>query len=244
MDVVLSKSLAAAVWPGEEAVGKQAQLWVTPERIGNVVGVVEDMREQGPGQDERMAVYFSYAGAAWSPIHFVVHSTGEPRAVLPAIRGILDEIDPSLPLSRVLTLDEMMQGSTASRRFTMILLAVFAGVALVLALTGLYGVISDSVHQRAQELGVRVALGASSRDVMSLVLKQGMTPALLGIGVGLAAAVAMSRVLQSLLFGVGATDVATYLAMGGVLALASLAACWIPARSALRLDPVTVLREE
>jgi putative ABC transport system permease protein len=174
----------------------------------------------------------------------VVHAQGAPRAVLPSIRAIVDDIDPSLPLSRVLTMDEMMENSTASRRFTMTLLAVFAGVALILALAGLYGVISDSVNQRAQELGVRVALGASSGDVLSLVVRQGMGPAVLGIGVGLAAALAMSRVLQSLLFGVGATDVPTYVGMGGVLAVAALAACWVPARAALKLDPVTVLREE
>lgn len=243
LDVVVSQSLAGAVWPGEDAVGKQAQLWVTPDQIGNVVGVVEDMRERGPGLDERMAIYFTYAGAGWSPAHFVVHAKGEPRAVLPTIRDLLNEMNPNLPLSRVLTMDEMMQNSTASRRFTMTLLGVFAGVALVLALAGLYGVIADSVSQRAQELGVRVALGASSNEVVSLVVKQGMRPAVLGIVVGLVAAVAMSRLLQSLLFGVAPTDVATYLVMGGILALAALAACWIPALAVLKLDPVTVLKE-
>ncbi len=244
MDIVISETLAQLVWPGEDAVGKQAQLWVTPDRIGNVIGVVEDMRERGPGEDERAAVYFSYAMAGWSPIHFVVHAGGDPRAVLPTVRDIVGDIDPSVPLSQVLTMDELMEGSTAGRRFTMTLLVVFAVVALVLALAGLYGVIADSVNQRSQELGVRVALGASSQDVLSLVLGQGMRPAMIGIGIGLVAAVVMSRVLQSLLFGIGATDVITYVAMGGVLALAALAACWVPARGALRLDPATVLREE
>lgn len=243
LDVVISKSLAEAVWPGEDPVGKQAQLWVTPDQVGTVVGVVEDMRERGPGQDERMAIYFTYADGGWSPVHFVVHTLGEPRAILPTVRGILDAINPNLPLSRVLTMDEMMQSSTASRRFTMTLLGVFAGVALILALGGLYGVIADSVNQRAQELGVRVALGASGKEVVSLVVRQGMRPAVLGIVVGLVVAVAMSRILQSLLFGVGATDVITYVAMGGVLVLAAFAACWIPARAVLKLDPVTVLRE-
>jgi predicted lysophospholipase L1 biosynthesis ABC-type transport system permease subunit len=242
--VIISRSLAAAVWPGEEAVGKQAQLWVTPDRVGNVVGVVEDMRERGPGQDERMAVYFSYAVGGWSPVHFVVHTAGEPRAILPTVRAILAESDPDLPLSRVLTMDEMVQGSTASRRFTMTLLMVFAAVALVLALAGLYGVIADSVSQRARELGVRAALGASPQDILGLVVKQGMRPALIGIGVGLLAALGMSRVLQSLLFEVGATDALTFAATAGVLALAALVACWAPTRTALKVDPARVLRQE
>jgi putative ABC transport system permease protein len=243
MDVVLSKSLADAVWPGEDPVGKRAQLWVDPDRVGHVVGVVEDMRERGPGQEETMAIYFSYDYGAWSPIHFVAQTAGQPRAIMPTVRSILGEMDPDLPISRVLTMEEMVQSSTASRRFTMMLLAIFAGVAFVLALVGLYGVIADSVQKRAQELGVRVALGASSQDVLRLVIRQGMGPALAGIVVGLVGALALSRVLQSLLFGVVATDVPTYVGVGVILALAALVACWLPGRAALKLDPVTVLRE-
>jgi predicted permease len=244
LDVVISRSLAEAVWPGEDAVGKQAQLWVTPDRVGTVVGVVEDMRERGPDQDERMAIYFTYTVGAWSPVHFVVHTTGAPLDILPTVRALLTEVDPDVPMSRVQTMDEMIGNSMASRRFTMTLLAVFAGVALVLALAGLYGVIADSVSQRAQELGIRVALGASPQEVVELVVGQGMRPALLGIGVGLVAALALSGVLRSLLFGVADTDLATYTAVGGVLALAALAACWLPTRAVLKMDPAKVLREE
>ncbi len=244
MEVVISQSLADAIWPGESAVGKQAQLWVTPERVGTVVGVVEDMRERGPGQDETRAVYLTYDLAGWSPVHFVVHTTGEPRAALQPLRAILAQIDADLPMSRARTMDEMVHSSTASRRFTMILLTVFAAVALVLALAGLYGVIADSVSQRSQELGVRVALGATSPDVLGLVIRQGMVPAAAGIGVGLLVSLGLSRVLGSLLFGVGAADFVTYAATGGVLALSALLACWVPARAALRVDPVTVLRDE
>jgi putative ABC transport system permease protein len=244
LDVVISRSLAAAIWPGGDAVGKQAQLWVTPDRVGTVVGVVEDMRERGPEQDERMAVYFTYTVASWSPVHFVVHTTGEPRAILPTVRAILSEVDPDVPLSRVQTMDELIGSSMASRRFTMTLLAVFAGIALVLALAGLYGVIADSVSQRSRELGIRVALGASPQELVELVVGQGMRPAMLGIGVGLVAALALSGVLRSLLFGVADTDLATYAAVGGTLAFAALVACWLPTRAALKLDPTKVLREE
>ena len=244
LEVVMSQSLAQAVWPGQDPVGERAQLWVTPDRIGTVVGVVEDMRERGPGQDETLAIYMSYQGIPWSPVHFVVQTVDEPRAVLPYVRAILADLDPSLPLSDVRTLDDLIDDSTASRRFTMILLTVFAAVALVLALAGLYGVIADSVHRRGQELGVRVALGASSDDVLRLVIEQGMVPALIGVGLGVIGALLLSRVLQSLLFGVGTTDPLTYGVTGGLLVLAALTACWLPAREALKLDPAHVLREE
>ncbi|NIU75929.1 MAG: hypothetical protein GWN71_20890 [Gammaproteobacteria bacterium] len=164
--------------------------------------------------------------------------------MLQPVRSILGQIDADLPISRARTMEEMVHESTASRRFTVMLLTVFAGVALALALAGLYGVIADSVSQRSQELGIRVALGASSPEVIGLVIRQGMVPAVTGIAIGLVAALGLSRVLQSLLFGVGAADAVTYAAMGASLGVAALVACWVPARAALRVDPVTVLREE
>jgi predicted permease len=246
LEAVISRRLADAVWPGENAVGRQLQAVAPFSGLYDVVGVVEDMRERGPAQNETLSFYLSLDA---SPIlipfsNFVVHATGEPRALVPTLRGILEQIDPDLPMSDVVTMDELLQGSTASRRFTMSLLAMFAGVALVLALSGLYGVIADSVSQRSRELGVRVAMGASPSDIMGLVLRQGMLPAVLGIGVGLVAAVGFSRVLQSLLFEVAATDAVTYASMGAFLTLAALAACWAPAYATVKLDPVAVLKEE
>lgn len=141
-------------------------------------------------------------------------------------------------------MDTIVQSATASRRFTMTLLGLFAGLALVLALAGLYGVITQSVGQRAKELGVRIALGAAAADVMGLVMRQGLRPAVTGIATGLLATLWMSRVLETLLFGVSATDPVTYSAVGLMLGLAAAAACWIPARATLRLEASSVLREE
>ena len=243
-EIVISESLARALWPGESAVGREAELWNDPERIATVVGVVQDMRERGPEAAETLATYFSYDRTMWSPINFVVHTEGEALAVVPDVRRILGELEPSVPLSRVLTMGDLVQGATASRRFTMTLLGVFAGLALVLALAGLYGVITQSVGQRRKELGVRIALGASSGEVLSLVMRQGLRPAVFGIVAGLIATVWMSRLLAALLYGVSATDPVTYGAVGLLLATAASVACWIPARAALRMEAASVLREE
>ena len=244
MEVVISESLARALWPDEDAVGREAELWNNPDNIGTVVGVVEDMRERGPERDETLAIYFSYNLTAWSPVNFVIHAQGEPLGLVPGVRTMLAEIDANVPVSRILTMDDMVVDSTASRRFTMTLLGLFATLALVLALAGLYGVIAQSVGQRAKELGVRVALGASSKEVVRLVMRQGMTPALMGIVVGLGGAYAGSRVLEALLFEVSTTDPVTYGGVGLLLALAAAFACWVPARATLRMEASSVLREE
>lgn len=243
-EVVISESLAAALWPGEDALGRQAELWNQPDQIGLIVGVVEDMRERGPEAEETLAIYFSYDLTAWSPINFVVHAQGESLSVVSDVRRLLAELDPNVPVSRVLTMDDMVQNSTASRRFTMTLLGLFAGLALILALAGLYGVITQSVGQRAKELGVRIALGASAGEVVGLVMRQGLRPAMIGIAAGLVATLWMSRMLSALLYGVSPTDPLTYAAVGLMLAVAAAVACWVPARAALRMEASSVLREE
>ncbi len=243
-EVVISESLASALWPGQDAVGREVELFNEPDRPGIIVGVVEDMRGRGPETDETLALYLSFSILPFPVMNLVVHAEGEPLAIMPDIRRLLAQLDPNIPVTDVLTMDGLVQNSTASRRFTMTLLGLFAGLALVLALAGLYGVITQSVGQRAKELGVRIALGASAADVMGLVMRQGLRPAVIGIVAGLAATFWMSRVLESLLFGVSATDPITYVGVGLMLGLAAAAACWVPARATLRLEAARVLREE
>jgi len=242
--IVVSESLANTLWPGEDPLGKQADLWNGGDNIGTVIGVVADMRERGPEEGPTHVVYLSYELTPWSPVHFVAQTRGEPETLIPLLRDLLVQMDPSLPLARVQTLEEMVSTASAQRRFQTILLAVFAGVALLLASLGIYGVINYMVSQRTSEIGVRVALGASSSSVLSRVIRDGMIPVLWGVAIGIPAALGLSRLMDSLLFGVQGHDLTTYGAVTGVLLMAALVACWQPARRALRVSPVEALKAE
>jgi putative ABC transport system permease protein len=160
------------------------------------------------------------------------------------VRAAVRSVDPDQPISNIARMDELMSRSVGERRLSMMLLSLFSGIALVLASVGIYGVMSYSVTERSRELGVRIALGADRSDVLRLVLKQGMRLAVLGIGFGLAAALALTRLIESQLYGVTATDPGTFALVAGVLAVTALVANLIPAIRATRLDPAVVLREE
>lgn len=243
--VIVSRRVAEQLWPGADPVGRQAILWKGQANTpAEVVGVVGDMRERSLAVDPPMAVYLPYYGATWTPIQVVVHTAGAPLAILPVLRAALDEIDPNLPISNAQTLDGLVTVSTASRRFTMLLLAAFAAVALILALAGVYGVLAYTVSRRTAEIGVRKALGASPASLLRLVVWQGMQPVVAGAGAGLAGAVALSPVMASLLFGVAPEDPLTYVSVTALLLASATLACYLPARQALRVDPVAALKEE
>ena len=161
-----------------------------------------------------------------------------------AIRATVSDLDKDLPLSDIKTLDQVASAAVARTRFTMLLLSVFAGVALLLAAIGIYGVISYSLSQRTHEIGIRIALGAQSTDIIAMVAREGMSLALVGIFAGLLSAIGLTRVMSSLLFGVGVTDPVTFASIGVVLAGVALGACLVPARRALKMDPATALRHE
>lgn len=242
---VISERLAERLYPGEDPVGRQVLLWHGQgDLTAEVVGVVANQRERGLDSDPTLTVYLPYYGAGWSPMQFVVHTAGDPTANVGTVRSMLAEIDPSLPISNIQTLDEIVGNSVAGRRFYMLMLAVFAGVAIVLALAGIYGVQSYSVSRRTSEIGVRVAMGATHEQVIRQIVRQGMQPAAIGIVLGLLAAFGVSRLLSSLLFGIASSDPLTYVGVAILLAGAALAACYVPALRALRIDPVSALREE
>jgi putative ABC transport system permease protein len=242
---IISQRLAELLWPGEDPIGRTAILWKGQEDDeAEIIGVVGDMREVRLEADPTLAVYLPYYGAGWSPMHFVIHTAAEPTALVPTLRSMLAEIDPNLPISDVESMDEIVANSVATRRFNMLLLTVFAGVALLLALAGIYGVQAYSVTRRTSEIGIRVAMGARPAQVIAQVVGQGMRPAVLGIVVGVAGAFALSRLMSSLLFGVAPSDLLTYALVAALLAAAALLSCYVPALRALRIDPVNALREE
>lgn len=243
--VIISQRLAETLWPGEDPVGHQALLWKGQSNFpAEVVGVVGNQRERGLEADPTLTVYIPSYGSGPGPVEFVVHTAGSPAAITPMLRSVLKEVDPNLPLADVQSMDEVVSQSVAPRRFNMLLLIVFAGVALLLAMTGVYGVLAYSVARRTAEIGLRVALGASPGRVLRLILGQGMQPIAAGIVIGLAGASALSRFISSLLFGVKPIDPVTYAVVVLTVTLTALLSCYVPARRALRVDPVAALREE
>jgi predicted permease len=244
MEVILAESLADRLWPGEDPLGKIARLWTETDRQGLVIGVVADMRERGLERDPTPAIYLSYQLTGWTPVHFVAHTRSDPGTLIPRFRSMLAEIDPNLPFSNVQTMDQVVAESTGERRFQTLLLGIFAGAALLLAMAGIYGVINYSVSQRGREIGLRVALGASSDTVQRAVVREGVRPALGGLVVGMGAAFVLSRLMETILFEIPPTDLRTYGGVAVLLLLASVLACWIPARRASRIDPMRVLRTE
>jgi predicted permease len=244
--VIVSKRLADQLWPGQNPVGRTALLWKGQgDNRAEIIGVVSDMRERGLEADPTLAVYIpAYGALATTTLQLVMHTKGQPEDVFPSVRSVVAGVDPNLPISGVRTLDDMVARSVATRRFTMLLLATFAGLALVLALAGVYGVLAYSVARRTPEIGVRLALGAQQGRVLRLMLGQGLRPVLAGAAIGLALSFWLSRVMATLLFGIQPTDVTTYVVVSLALIATAFLASYLPARQVLRVDPVVALRND
>jgi len=244
LSIIISERIAELLWPGEDPLGRIMTLWAGQnDRPGEVIGVVGDMLERGIDAGPTLAVYLPYFAPGWPP-ELVVHTAGDPTALVPGIRSILGEMDPNIPISDIATMEDMVGQSVGSARFMTVLVSLFAGVALLLALAGVYGVQSYSVAQQTSEIGVRVAIGASKSQILRKVILQAMRPAVLGVVVGLGGAFALSRFMASLLFQVEASDPATYAGVAGILMLAALLSAWLPALRATKVDPVIAFRAE
>jgi putative ABC transport system permease protein len=245
---IVDDALVRRYWPNTDPVGKRITFydltdpkaeWIT------VVGVVGHTLHTGFDDDNtRVQVYFPLAQNGQRFLGFVVRTSGAPLAALGAVRAAVRSVDPDLPLAAVNTMDDLIAQTTGPRRFSVLLLGGFAALAMVLASIGLYGVMSYTVTQRTRELGVRVALGAGAHEVLGLVLKQGVRLALAGVAIGLVAALALTRVMRSMLFGVGATDPATFVSVPLMLIAVAAVASYLPARRATRVDPIEALRAE
>ena len=243
--VIISERVAQRLWPSENAVGRRIILWKgQSENVAEVIGVAGDMRDWDLADSPTLAVYMPFNGGGMSTANYVVHTTSAPTTLIPLVRSIMREVSPTTPVAGVRTLDTLVGESVASRRFTMLLLASLAGVAVLLALAGVYGVLSYSVSRRRTEIGMRMALGASASSVLRLVLSQGMRPVVIGLVVGVAGAFALSRYMTSLLFGVTPVDAPTYAGVVALLTIAAILACYLPARDAMRVDVLTAIREE
>jgi putative ABC transport system permease protein len=189
-------------------------------------------------------VYWTHPELAHSSMTIVVRTEGEPLSLAPAAQREIQAIDPDQPVADVRTMEQLIATSVARARFNALLLALFAALALILASVGIYGVMAYAVVQRTREIGIRIALGAQSRDVLKMIVGQGMMLTLIGVGLGLVGAFALTRLMSSLLFGVSATDPLTFAVVSFLLSAVAFLACYIPARRATRVDPMVALRYE
>jgi predicted permease len=239
---MINETMARQFWPGEEPVGRRIRILFSPWI--EVVGVVADVRHAGLSRDPVAEMYLSHLQEPQRDITLLVKTGGDPAAIAPMVRAGIRSMDPNLPLPAVIAMQDVVRSSIGRRRFDALLLATFAGVALLLSAIGIYGVTSYAVAQRTREIGIRAALGATRSNVLGLVLGRTVSLTMLGIGTGLLGALAMTRVLTSLLYGVRPTDAATFIVVAGMLLAVTLLASYIPARRALRIDPLEALRTE
>jgi putative ABC transport system permease protein len=243
--LVINEALARKYWPGEEALGKRLGFDEADKQVWwEVVGVVANVKHQRLDREAKPEVYFPFQQYPQNFLSLVVRTTQDPSGMTSAIRSQVLALDPDQPVFDIKTMDERLSKSVSQSRFIMLLLAAFSGLALALSAVGVYGVMAYTVAQRTHEIGIRVALGAQAKDVLRLVLGQGMRLTLIGVGVGLMAALLLTRVMASLLYGVTATDPLTFIAVAALLSAVALLACFIPARRALKVDPMVALRYE
>src|SRR5215510_15138545 len=243
---IVNEEMARRYWLGENAIGKRVCIDYRDGRPvwRQIVGVVNDVKHDGLAASARPQIFVPTMQFTYPFTTLAIRAKGDPAALANTIRREVATLDRNQPLLDVGTMEKVVSDSVADRRFQMTLLAIFAAVALTLSATGVYSVIAYAVARRAHEMGIRLALGAPPRDVLMLVVGQGMRLALAGVGIGLAAAFGLTRLMRGLLFGVGALDPLTFVAVALLLSGVALVACCIPARRAMRVDPLTVLRSE
>jgi putative ABC transport system permease protein len=243
--IVINQTMANRYFPGEDPIGKRINLgnpqqspWLT------IVGIVSDTRHEGLSAEPYSQMYAVHTQTPRRSLNLVLRTSGDPMGLVSAIRSRVSEVDGELPLSNVRTMEQILSDSILRPRFNMLLITIFAVVAMTLASVGVYGVIAYSVTQRTHEIGVRIALGARPRDIFKMVVGQGLKLAITGVGAGVVAAFALTRVMVGLLYGVEATDPLTFTAISTGLTAIVILASYVPARRATKVDPINSLRYE
>ena len=246
---MINQTMAGQFWPGMDPLGKRfktggpdsAVPWVT------IIGIVAEVRQMGTYAPVKAEMYFPYrqiARGAYTPRQLVIRTAGEPIALAAAVRREIHAIDPNQPISDIRTMDDILSSETSARQLGMLLLAAFAGLALLLSMLGIYGVLSYFVAQHTQPIGVQMALGASAANILGLVLKKGMALAVTGLAAGVVLSFVLTRLMQSLLYEVSAADPLTFAGVAALLLTVAFIACYLPARRAMKVDPIVALRYE
>jgi putative ABC transport system permease protein len=235
--------MAQRFWPNQDPVGKQIK-FAQDGSEGTIVGVVGDAKHYWLEEEQRPQLYGAYSQDPGIFATLLIRTTVEPMSIAEPVRQAVWKVDPDQPMWKIRTVEFLVNRSTADRKFLMALMGIFAGLALLLTVIGLYGVISYLVNQRTQEIGIRMALGAQLSDILRMVLKQGMLLVLIGVGIGLGAAWGLTRLMARLLFKTSATDPVTFSLIAVLLIVVALLACYFPARRATKVDPLDALRYE
>ncbi len=241
---VVNRTLAAKYWPGEDPIGRRIRLFGPEGPWVTISGIVGDVRQMSLSEPPRQELYISYQAFAGQEMSMVVRTTDDPERLGSAVTNAIRTVDPEQPVFGVMSMERLIDNAGAERRVSMMLLLLFAGIALLLSALGIYGVMAYTTNQRRHEIGIRMALGARGGDVLRLVLGQGMRLVAVGLGLGLVGAWLLSRVLASQLYGITRQDPLTYLTVAVLLGLVALTATWLPARRATRVDPMLSLRSE
>ena len=242
---VINDSMARHLWPNQDAIGQQIQFAVDPAGTWyRIIGVVANSRDRGLGKETRSTMYASNLQNQLAGSNLLIRTKSDPHTMVSSVRNVVRSLDRNISISNSRTLDEAMSQSLSPQRFSVLLLTLFAALALCLACIGVYGVTAFTVAQRTHEIGVRIALGARPRDLFFLIVGQGLRLALVGVAIGLISSLALTRLMSTLFFNVSAHDPLTLVSVCAVLTVVTLMACYIPARRAMRVDPMTALREE
>jgi predicted permease len=245
LEFIVSEAFAHRYWPNESAIGKRFRPGLN-NPFGTIVGIVGDVRPFNAQEDARPAFYFPYGYIGMPGLVVVVRTAGQPETFASALRGEVRQLDGEQPVYNMRTMPEIVAGATAQQRFQAILSSLFAAIALLLVAVGIYSVVAYMVKQRGREIGVRMAVGASTQNILTMVIAQGMRNVLVGLALGLAGSLALTRLIGTSVFGLTttATDLRIYALVALLLVAVAFIACYLPARRATKIDPSRALRTE